>query len=131
MSISIIVNDAKLQQNKLFGLLMCHHHKPAFLPHDVRATCMVIGQLMSLRVENLLHNKLEEKRAAMKEMVHSIATSHLSTPSEATTSEPKKDLSVLLENPDGDWVTPDMAPYSPPHPLVSLASGKSPELVRF
>lgn len=93
MSISIVVHDAKAREKRLFGLLVCHHQTPHFLPYDVRETCTVISQLLSMRysssdqndyysvsnllinrVENLLHDKLEEKRIAMKEMVNTIAT---------------------------------------------------------
>lgn len=121
MSISIIVNDMKIQQNKLYGLLVCHHRTPFFLPHDVRATCMIIGHLISLRVETLLHNKMEEKRIAMKDMVHSIATTHFSKPvTPVSEGEPKKDMTVLISDQDGDWIPTD-TPYTPPHPLVALA----------
>ena len=144
MSISIIVNDIKQQQKKLYGLLVCHHQTPMFLPYDVRETCMVIGQLMSLRVENLIHNKMEEKRIAMKEMVHSIATSHFSpslhpstptppvtpvTPDTQNDANPiKKDMTALITPPDGDWLPTDTTEdYTPPHPLVLLAAGNEPE----
>lgn len=44
MSISIIV------RGQLWGLIACHHKTPKAVPHTVRATCQLLGKLLSVRL---------------------------------------------------------------------------------
>ena len=45
MSMSIVVND------KLWGLISCHHATPRLPPFEVRAACEHIAQILSLQIE--------------------------------------------------------------------------------
>jgi light-regulated signal transduction histidine kinase (bacteriophytochrome) len=56
MSISIIIQD------RLWGLIACHHPAPHMIPCDVRAVCEVFGQAFSLQVESRLHAEDYEYR---------------------------------------------------------------------
>ncbi|MBO3457852.1 ATP-binding protein [Aetokthonos hydrillicola Thurmond2011] len=44
MSISLIKDD------KLWGLIACHHHSPKFISYEVRQACEFLGQVMSLEL---------------------------------------------------------------------------------
>ncbi len=46
MSISLIKNE------KLWGLIACHHYTPKYLNYEVRAACEFIGQVMSLELQS-------------------------------------------------------------------------------
>ncbi len=60
MSISI------LKENKLWGLIACHHYQPKYLPYEIRTACEFLGKIMSLNIiakeekENLTY-KMEIK----------------------------------------------------------------------
>jgi chemotaxis family two-component system sensor kinase Cph1 len=55
MSVSIVVND------KLWGLIACHHMEPLSVPHAVRLSCTVLAQVLSITVER---NELSQRAAA-------------------------------------------------------------------
>lgn len=44
MSISLI------HENKLWGLIACHHYQPKYLPYEVRTACEFLGKVMSLNL---------------------------------------------------------------------------------
>ncbi len=46
MSISLIKNE------KLWGLIACHHYTPKYINFEVRAACEFIGQVMSLELQS-------------------------------------------------------------------------------
>ncbi|BAY20644.1 multi-sensor signal transduction histidine kinase [Calothrix sp. NIES-2100] len=46
MSISLV------QEQKLWGLIACHHSTAKYIPYSVRAACEFIGQVMSLELAN-------------------------------------------------------------------------------
>eukprot|EP01103_Thecamoeba_quadrilineata_P011208 TRINITY_DN2627_c0_g1_i1.p1 TRINITY_DN2627_c0_g1~~TRINITY_DN2627_c0_g1_i1.p1 ORF type:complete len:968 (+),score=212.89 TRINITY_DN2627_c0_g1_i1:1875-4778(+) len=80
LAISIVVNDKRSQQKKrLWGLIVGHHRTPKFLPHSLRKMCQVLSHTVSSRIENLLFNKLEEKRLAMKELVATLSNQEQSS----------------------------------------------------
>jgi light-regulated signal transduction histidine kinase (bacteriophytochrome) len=44
MSISLI------HENKLWGLIACHHYQPKYLPYEIRSACEFLGKVMSLNL---------------------------------------------------------------------------------
>eukprot|EP01113_Clastostelium_recurvatum_P033766 TRINITY_DN4502_c0_g1_i1.p1 TRINITY_DN4502_c0_g1~~TRINITY_DN4502_c0_g1_i1.p1 ORF type:complete len:1082 (-),score=290.45 TRINITY_DN4502_c0_g1_i1:163-3117(-) len=72
-SISLLINDPSTQQKRLWGLIVCHHGRPKVVPSDVRRMFQVLGNTLSSRIENMIHNKLEEKRIAMKALVAQVS----------------------------------------------------------
>ena len=55
MSVSIVVDD------KLWGLIACHHMEPLSVPHAVRLSCTVLAQVLSITVER---NELSQRAMA-------------------------------------------------------------------
>jgi two-component system, chemotaxis family, sensor kinase Cph1 len=60
MSVSIVVDD------KLWGLIACHHMEPLLVLHAVRVSCTVLAQVLSITVERneLSQRALAESRIA-------------------------------------------------------------------
>lgn len=44
MSISLLEGD------RLWGLIACHHYSPRYVPYDVRTTCEMLAQVMSMQL---------------------------------------------------------------------------------
>jgi light-regulated signal transduction histidine kinase (bacteriophytochrome) len=73
MSISLIKNE------KLWGLIACHHYTPKFLNYEVRAACEFIGQVMSLELQSKEANEDYDYKLKLKsiktKIVEDISTS--------------------------------------------------------
>lgn len=60
MSISLIKNE------KLWGLIACHHYTPKYLNFEVRAACEFIGQVMSLELQSKEGNEDYDYKLQLK-----------------------------------------------------------------
>lgn len=56
MSVSII------KDNKLWGLIACHHEEPRYLPFETRTACEFLGQVLALQIASAEERELNEKR---------------------------------------------------------------------
>jgi two-component system, chemotaxis family, sensor kinase Cph1 len=61
MSISLI------HENKLWGLIACHHCQPRYLPYEMRSACEFLGKVMSLNIAIKEENENLEYRVQLKE----------------------------------------------------------------
>lgn len=61
MSISLI------HENKLWGLIVCHHYQPRYLPYEMRSACEFLGKVMSLNIGIKEDNENLEYRVQLKE----------------------------------------------------------------
>ncbi|PZU96133.1 MAG: hypothetical protein DCE90_10320 [Pseudanabaena sp.] len=60
MSISLIHNQ------KLWGLIVCHHYTPKFIPYEIRSICEFLGQLMSTELTNKEANEYQDYKLYLK-----------------------------------------------------------------
>jgi light-regulated signal transduction histidine kinase (bacteriophytochrome) len=60
MVISLIHNQ------KLWGLIVCHHYTPKFVPYEVRTICEFLGQLMSTELTNKEANEHQDYKLYLK-----------------------------------------------------------------
>jgi light-regulated signal transduction histidine kinase (bacteriophytochrome) len=60
MSVSLI------QQQKLWGLIACHHNSPKFILYEVRTVCEFLGQLMSTELANKEANENLDYKLQLK-----------------------------------------------------------------
>jgi PAS domain S-box-containing protein len=60
MVISLIHNQ------KLWGLIVCHHYTPKFVPYEVRTICEFLGQLMSTELTNKEANEHQDYKLHLK-----------------------------------------------------------------
>ena len=66
LSISIVVND------RLWGMIACHHSAPRHVPHGVRMVCEVVGQMVSVSIASLetarVAQRLTQNTASLAQM---------------------------------------------------------------
>jgi chemotaxis family two-component system sensor kinase Cph1 len=60
MSISLIKDE------KLWGLIACHHHSPKYVSYEVRKACEFLGQVMSLELASKEQNEDYDYRLELK-----------------------------------------------------------------
>ncbi|MEB3227922.1 MAG: GAF domain-containing protein, partial [Synechocystis sp.] len=60
MSVSII------QNGQLWGLIVCHHDSPKFVPYELRTLCEFIGQLVSTELANKEANENLDYQLSLK-----------------------------------------------------------------
>jgi light-regulated signal transduction histidine kinase (bacteriophytochrome) len=61
MSISIVKDE------KLWGLIACHHRTPRFVPYDIRTACDYLGQVVSLQLSATEYSQESEHRLSLRE----------------------------------------------------------------
>ena len=73
MSISLI------QEQKMWGLIVCHHSTPRYVPYGVRTMCEFVGQVMSVELSNKeTHEDLDYKltlKSLQSKLVESLSQS--------------------------------------------------------
>ncbi len=47
MGVSASMSISLIQQQRLWGMITCHHNTPKFVPYEIRTICEFLGQLMS------------------------------------------------------------------------------------
>ncbi|QDT57400.1 Phytochrome-like protein cph1 [Caulifigura coniformis] len=67
MSISLI------RDNRLWGLVACHHYSPRFVPYDVRTACELLGQLMSQSIASADDRELASYRATLRRVTDDLS----------------------------------------------------------
>lgn len=66
MKVSSSMSVAVVRENRLWGLLACHHPSPLYVPYDLRAACEFLGQLVSVEVSEREYREREIWRARLK-----------------------------------------------------------------
>jgi chemotaxis family two-component system sensor kinase Cph1 len=51
-----------LQGGQLWGLIVCHHHSPHFVPYEVRLACESLGQILSWQIASKEHSQRNANR---------------------------------------------------------------------
>ncbi len=73
MSVSLLKNQ------KLWGLIACHHNSPKYVPYELRVACEFLGQVMSLELaykeNNEDYNYRLELQSVKSEIIEDISTS--------------------------------------------------------
>ena len=52
MGVAASMSVSLIQNQRLWGLIACHHYAPKFIPYDTRVICEFLGQLMSTELVN-------------------------------------------------------------------------------
>ena len=52
MGVTASMSISLIHEQKLWGLIACHHLSPAQVPYNIRTTCEFIGQVMSVELAN-------------------------------------------------------------------------------
>jgi light-regulated signal transduction histidine kinase (bacteriophytochrome) len=63
MGVTASMSISLLQNQKLWGLIACHHTSPKYIPYSVRTICEFIGQVMSAELVNkATHADIDHKQ---------------------------------------------------------------------
>jgi chemotaxis family two-component system sensor kinase Cph1 len=52
MGVTASMSISLIQDQKLWGLIACHHSSPKYVPYNIRTACEFIGQVMSVELAN-------------------------------------------------------------------------------
>jgi light-regulated signal transduction histidine kinase (bacteriophytochrome) len=79
MGVTASMSVSLLQDQKLWGLIACHHSSPRYIPYHIRTICEFIGQVMSAE----LVNKESGEDSNYKRQLKSLQTQFVETLSQA------------------------------------------------
>ncbi|MEB3292922.1 MAG: ATP-binding protein [Synechococcales bacterium] len=68
MQVQALMVIALLKEEKLWGLITCHHPHPKFLPYEARFACEVIGQLTSTELARRVNQQALDTVVAARQL---------------------------------------------------------------
>lgn len=78
MGVRASLTVAIVQENRLWGLVACHHYRgPRHLPFDMRTTAEFLGRALALQISHKEKLEQRQERSRMEAQLHDIET-HLS-----------------------------------------------------
>lgn len=81
MGVTASMSVSLLQDQKLWGLIACHHSSPKFIPYHIRTACEFIGQVMSAELANKTASEDSDHKRQVKalqtQFVEALAQSKL------------------------------------------------------
>ncbi|MBD2189168.1 ATP-binding protein [Pseudanabaena mucicola] len=66
MGVAASMSVSLVQNQKLWGLIACHHETPKFVPYEIRTICEFLGQLMSTELANKEANEHLDYKTRLK-----------------------------------------------------------------
>jgi chemotaxis family two-component system sensor kinase Cph1 len=63
MGVSASMSISLVHDGRLWGMLICHHYSPRFVPYDVRSACEFLGQALSWQVGTRERGEASDRRA--------------------------------------------------------------------
>jgi len=70
MGVSASLCISLIHDKKLWGMIVCHHYSPKFVPHELRQACEFLGQFMSVELYRQYQNNWERYKTKVKEIQH-------------------------------------------------------------
>lgn len=68
MGVAASMSVSLIQQQRLWGLIACHHNSPKFVPYETRTICEFLGQLMSTELANKEANEDLDYKLQLKDI---------------------------------------------------------------
>jgi light-regulated signal transduction histidine kinase (bacteriophytochrome) len=68
MGVTASMSISLIQEQKLWGLIACHHSSPRYVPYSIRTACEFIGQVMSVELANKIANEDLDYKMALKSL---------------------------------------------------------------
>ncbi|WP_088888826.1 ATP-binding protein [Leptolyngbya ohadii] len=75
MGVAASMSISLIQDQKLWGLIACHHDSPRYVPYSIRTACEFIGQVMSVELANKIANEDLDYKMALKSLQTSFVES--------------------------------------------------------
>lgn len=69
MGVSATMSVSLVRDDRLWGLIACHHYSPRFVPYDVRTACELLGQFMSLSLAAAEDRERSDYRESAARMI--------------------------------------------------------------
>ncbi|MEW6493697.1 MAG: ATP-binding protein [Cyanobacteriota bacterium] len=69
MGVSASMSISLIRDNKLWGLIACHHLTVKYVPYEIRTACELLGQVMSLELATKEDNENLEYRIQLKSVL--------------------------------------------------------------
>ncbi|MGC9527657.1 MAG: ATP-binding protein [Limnospira sp.] len=70
MGVSASLCISLIHDKRLWGMIVCHHYSPKFVPHELRQACEFLGQFMSVELYRQYQNNWERYKSKVKEIQH-------------------------------------------------------------
>ncbi|MCC7084107.1 MAG: response regulator [Pirellulales bacterium] len=67
MGVHASMSISLLHQEKLWGLIACHHYSPRYVPFDLRKACELLGHFMSLQITQAQAKEAEHERTRLSD----------------------------------------------------------------
>ncbi len=68
MGVTASMSISLIQNQKLWGLIACHHNSPKYVPYSIRTACEFIGQVMSLELATKEANENLDYKMKLKSL---------------------------------------------------------------
>ena len=68
MGVTASMSISLLQDQKLWGLIACHHSSAKYIPYNIRTVCEFIGQVMSVELANKEANEDSDYKIRLKSL---------------------------------------------------------------
>ena len=68
MGVTASMSISLMQNQKLWGLIACHHKSPRYIPYHIRTICEFIGQVMSTELINKAASENSEHKQHLKSL---------------------------------------------------------------
>lgn len=75
MGVRATLSLALARNDRLWGMVVCHHHSPRAIPYDVRAACELLARFVSVQVTDKVAFEEESYRRRCSEVYDSIVRS--------------------------------------------------------
>lgn len=69
MGVSASMSISLIRENKLWGLIACHHLTVKYVPYEIRNACELLGQVMSLELASKEDNESLEYKIQLKSVL--------------------------------------------------------------
>ncbi|AUT00032.1 cyanobacterial phytochrome A [Nostoc sp. CENA543] len=77
MGVTASMSISLLKNQKLWGLIACHHQSPKYVPYEIRSACEFLGQMASIEMSAKEDNENKESKIQLKS-VHSKLVEYMS-----------------------------------------------------
>lgn len=94
MGIAASMSLSLVSDNRLWGLIICHHYAPRFVAYELRASCEFLAQALSWQVASRERADLNEKRLSVDGKL--LALMRTFSESEQLADAPTQDPTALL-----------------------------------
>ncbi|EHJ10255.1 Phytochrome, two-component sensor histidine kinase [Crocosphaera watsonii WH 0003] len=68
MGVTASFNISLLKENKLWGLIACHHYSPKYVIYEIRKICELLGEIFSLKLMYEEEKSFRQYRQTIKEI---------------------------------------------------------------